>query len=124
MNLVDSSGWLEYLANTENARFFAPALEDTKNLIVPSICIYEVSKKIIQQKSDHEALHVAALMNQGRVIELDLELSLAAAKLSIEFKLPMADSIILATSKAYKAVIWTQDVDFQGMKDVKFIGKK
>ena len=98
MNLVDSSGWLEYLANAENARFFAPALEDTKNLIVPSICIYEVIKKIIQQKSEHEALQVVALMNQGRVIELDLELSLSAAKLSIHYKLPMADSIILATS--------------------------
>ena len=124
MNLVDSSGWLEYLADGENAKFFAPALEDVNNLIIPSICVYEVSKKIIQQKSEHEALQVAALMHQGRIIDLDLDLSISAARLSIAHKLPMADSIVLATSKSFQAVIWTQDVDFQGMKDVKFISKK
>ena len=125
MNLVDSSGWLEYFADGHNAYFFAPPLEDTKNLIVPSICIFEVFKRIVQQRSEGDALEAVAIMQQGSIIPLDIPLSLKAAKLSHDLKLPMADSIILSTAMAFNAIVWTQDADFKDIRGVKFIdGKK
>ena len=124
MNLVDSSGWLEYFADGPNAAFYAPALEDAKNLIVPSVCIYEVFKKVFLEKGENNALQAVALMQQGEIIALDITLSLNASKISLEMKLPMAASIILATAKAHDAVIWTQDADFEKISGVKFISKK
>jgi predicted nucleic acid-binding protein len=124
MNIVDSSGWLEYFAEGSNADFFAPAIEDTKNLLVPVICIYEVFKKLLQQSGDNEAqIHVSD-MKQGKVIEIDESLALSAAKLSAELKLPMADSLILAAARANYATLWTQDEHFKDLDGVKYIEKK
>lgn len=123
MNLVDSSGWLEYLSDAENADFFAPAIEDQENLIVSTINIFEVFKKIVQQRDENSALQVIALMKQGDIKNVDLEISLLAAKLSDEFGLPMADSLILATSQIHKAIFWTQDSYFRKISDVKYIRK-
>ncbi len=124
MNVVDSSGWLEYFADEPNARFFARAIENVSELIVPSISLYEVFKRILQQRSEDEALHAITLMLQGLVVELDSSLSLNAAKLSIDLGLPMADSIILATARAHNAVLWTQDEDFKEIEGVRFIEKQ
>ena len=121
MNLVDSSGWLEYFADSKNAGFFAPAILDSKNLIVPSICIFEVFKRILHQKDENYALEAVTAMQQAAVIELNLPLAIHAAKISRDLKLPMADSIILATARAYEAIIWTQDADFKDLNGVKFI---
>ena len=124
MNLVDSSGWLEYFADGKNAKFFAPALEDIENLIIPTICLLEVFKRILQQRTEDEALRAVATMQQGNVVTLDVPISLVAAKLSYDLKLPLADSVILATARAFDAVIWTQDADFKGITGVKFIEHK
>jgi len=124
MNVVDSCGWLEYFANAQNADFFAPAIEDTAILIVPAISLFEVFKRILQQRSEHEALRAVAVMQQGRVIALDETLSLSAAKLSLDLKLPMADSLMLATARAHGATLWTQDDDFSGIAGVRYIKKK
>ncbi len=124
MNVVDSSGWLEYLADGPNADSFAPALQNPAELVVPSVSLYEVFKRVLQQKGEGEALRVAALLAQGRVVELDMELALGAARLSLELKLPMADSIILATARAHGATLWTEDEHFQGLPGVKYIGRK
>ena len=105
MNVVDSSGWLEYLADAPNADFFAPALETTAALIVPSISIYEVFKRVLQQRDETAELEAIALMAQGRVVELSQTLALDAAKISHSSKIPMADSIILATARAYEATL-------------------
>ena len=123
MNLVDSSGWLEYFADGPQSRFFAPPLEDVKNLVVPSICIFEVFKKILQQRTEDAALRAVSLMQQAMVIPLDVSISLLAAKLSYEHKLPMADSIILATARHSRAILWTKDTDFKGLENVKLIEK-
>jgi predicted nucleic acid-binding protein len=123
MNLVDSCGWLEYLTDQENAVFFASPLEDIENLLVPSICVFEVLKKVLQEKNEDFALQVIALMHQGFIAELDAELAIQSAKLSFELKLPLADSIILATAKLYNAVIWTQDKHFNGLENVRYITK-
>lgn len=124
MNVVDSCGWLEYFANAQNADFFAPAIEDTASLIVPAISLFEVFKRILQQRSEHEALRAVAVMQQARVIALDETFSLSAAKLSFDLKLPMADSLILATARAHGATLWTQDDDFSGIAGVRYIKKK
>jgi len=123
MNVVDSSGWLEYFANGPNADFFAPAVEDTSNLIVPSITVFEVFKRVLQQRSESDALQVAALMQEGRVVNLDVSIALQAVRVSIDHRLPLADSIILATALANNAVLWTQDADFDGLPGVQYEAK-
>lgn len=123
MNVVDSSGWLEYFANGPNSDFFAPAIEDTDNLIVPSISIFEVFKRVLQQRNESDALQAVALMLQGRVIDLDTITALEAAKISVDKKLPLADSIILATAYLNNAELWTQDADFEGLDRVNYKAK-
>ena len=123
MNVVDSSGWLEFFADGPNADFFAPVIQDVKQLIVPTLSIFEVFKRILQQREEGEALQAIALMQQGTVVELTSMLALKAAKLSIEEKLPLADSIMLATSKAYDATLWTQDSGFENISGIKYIRK-
>ena len=124
MNVVDSCGWLEYFADGPNADFFAPAIEDTAHLIVPSKCILEVFKRVIQQRGEAVALQIIALMQQGDVVELDTAMALSAAKVGFDLKLPLADSVILATALSHDATIWTQDADFEGINGVEYISRK
>ena len=123
MNLVDSSGWLEYFADGKNAEFFAPPIQDIKNLGGSTIKIYETFKKILEQKDENAALEAIGVMEQARVIDFNSTLALFSAGLSYELKLPMADSIILATARSFKATLWTQDFHFANLPDVKYIPK-
>ncbi|NOZ27656.1 MAG: type II toxin-antitoxin system VapC family toxin [Chloroflexi bacterium] len=123
MNVVDSSGWLEYFADGPNAEFFAPAIEKTSELIVPTLSLYEVFKKVLQQRGEGAALQAIAVMMEGEVVDLTAELALMAAKLSVERKLPMADSVMLATALAHDATLWTQDADFKDVENVRYIEK-
>ncbi len=123
MNVVDSSGWLEYFADGENADFFSAAIEHPAELVVPTISIYEVFKRVLQQRGEGDALQAVALMTQGKVVELDMRVALEGARLSYEEKLPMADSIILATARLYNATLWTQDSDFEALEKVRYIEK-
>jgi len=120
MNVVDSSGWLEYFAEGMNADFFAAVIETTEELIVPTLNLYEVFKRIMQQRTENEALQIVASMKQGRVVELDADIALRAAHLSLELELPMADSMMLATAREYDAVFWTQDSHFAGIEGVRY----
>ena len=124
MNVVDSSAWLEYFADGPNAATFAPAIEDLDHLIVPSLTVFEVFKRILQQRDETAALRATAAMQQGTVIDLDATLAVNAAKLSHDRGLPLADSIILATAQIRGATLWTQDADFEGMDNVEFRRKK
>lgn len=124
MNIVDSSGWLEYFADGPNAEFFAAAIEDTPRLVVPSISIYEVFKRVLQQRGEGDALQAVAAMTQGRLVDLDISLALCAAKVSVELGLPMADSIMLATARAHDATLWTQDADFEDIPAVRYVEKE
>ena len=121
MNIVDSSGWLEYFANGTNAEFFSQPIEDTDSLIVPTISIYEVFKRILQQRDETEALNAIAFMQSGKIIDLSSPIALHAARISADLKIPMADSIMLATAREYNAVLWTQDSDFEGLDGVEYI---
>jgi len=124
MNIVDSSGWLAYFADEPNAKHFISPLKDTDSLVVPTITVYEVFKVVLRESSENEALQATAAMQKGAVVDLTVPLAIAASKLSLEKGLPMADSIILATAKAYDAILWTQDSDFRNMAGVKYFPKK
>lgn len=124
MNVIDSSGWLEYFIGGENASFFAPAIQDVANVVVPTISIYEVFKRTLIEKGRTDALEAVAIMYDGEVVDLDREIALIAADLSIELKLPMADSLILATARAHNATVWTQDEHFKDIEGVKYIEKR
>jgi len=124
MNIVDSSGWLAYFADEPNAKHFISPLIDTDSLVVPTITLYEVFKVVLRESSENEALQATAAMLKGTVVDLTVPLAIAASKLSLEKGLPMADSIILTTAKAYDAILWTQDSDFKNMAGVKYFPKK
>ena len=124
MNLVDSSGWMEYFSNSPLAESFKKPIEDTKSLIVPTVCIYEVFKKAIQFTNEKKALEIVAAMRMGIVVSLDDQRALSAANLSYVYKLPMADSIILSIAQEYKAILWTKDADFENFPNVKYFEAK
>ena len=124
MNVVDSSGWLEYFNDRENAGFFVSAIEAVDELIIPSISLFEVFKRILIERNRDDALEAIALMKAGDVVDLDDNLALVAAEISFELKLPMADSIILATARTYTATLWTQDAHFKNIDGVRYIEKK
>jgi predicted nucleic acid-binding protein len=124
VNVVDSSGWLEYFADGPNADFFATPIEASTELLVPTVSLYEVFKRVLQQRGDNAALQSMALMQQGTVIELTSTLALQAARGSLHERLPMADSMILATTQAYGATLWSQDSDFKHIAGVKYVAKK
>jgi predicted nucleic acid-binding protein len=124
MNVVDSSGWLEYFIGGENASFFAPVIQDVANVVVPTISIFEVFKRTLMEKGRNDALEAVAIMYDGKVVDLDREIALLAADVSYEIKIPMADSIILATARAHDAILWTQDEHFKDVEGVKYKQKK
>jgi predicted nucleic acid-binding protein len=124
MNVVDSSGWLEYFADGPNADFFASAIESVSELLVPTLSLYEVFKRVLQQRGEGDALQAVAVMIQGNIIDLDMDLALSAARVSMELKLPMADSVMLATAQAHDATVWTQDADFEEIAGVRYIAKQ
>ena len=124
MNLVDSSGWLEFFADGPNAKFFATPLKNVDELVVPTISIYEVFKSVLRQRDESAGLQAIALMKQGQVVDLTTNIAMMAAKLSLEHNVPMADSIILSTGRLYQATVWTQDADFKGLDGVEFVKKR
>ena len=124
MNVVDSSGWLEYLADGPNADFFAKSILATADLLVPTLSLYEVFKRVLQQRGENDALQAAALMQQGTIVELSASLALSAARISLDEKIPTADSMMLATARAHGATLWSQDSDFENIPDVRYIAKK
>jgi predicted nucleic acid-binding protein len=116
LNVVDSSGWLEYFMGSSRAELFAPAIEDTPNLIVPTISIYEIFKKLLRDTSEDDALKAISVMHGGRIVDLDQSLALESAR----HPLPLADSIIYATALRFDATLWTQDRDFSILMNVRY----
>jgi toxin FitB len=124
VNLVDSSAWLEYFADGSNAAYFAPIIEATEELLVPTVVLLDVFKRVLQQRGESPALEAAALLQQGELVPLDPPLALEAARLGVETKLPLADSIVRATARAFGATLWTQDADFQALPGVRYRPKR
>ena len=124
MNVVDSSAWLEYFADGANARHFAQAIENTESLLVPSLALPEVFRKVLEQRGEGDALQCVAVMEQGQVVDMNRALALEAARLSLELSLPLADSIMLATAWVHGAAFWTQDANFDRVDGVRYYPKR
>ena len=123
MNIIDSTFWLEYFADTEAGDIISEIIENSKKLLVPTITIYEVFKKLLSEKGEDDALLAIAHMKQGKIVDLNDEISLSAAKISNNNKIPMADSIIYATNLKFNSILWTQDKHFEGLKSVNYFKK-
>jgi predicted nucleic acid-binding protein len=119
--IVDSSGWIEYFTGGKNSKRFSGLIQDSENLIVPAITIYEVYKKFLRETDESEAIKVSAQMRKGKVLDLNEYLSIWAAKLSHDLKIPMADSVILASAFATNSTIYTMDSDFKNIQGVEYI---
>ena len=124
MNVVDSSAWLEYFADGPNASIFAKPIEATRSLLVPTLSLFEVFKRVTQQRNEDEALRAVAVMEQGRIVDLDRATALEAARLSILHGIAMAGSVMLATAQRNRATLWTQDSDFDGVPGAKYYAKR
>jgi predicted nucleic acid-binding protein len=124
MNVVDSSAWLEYFADGPNASIFAKPIEATRSLVVPTLSLFEVFKGVTQQRNEDEALRAVAVMEQGKIVDLDRATALEAARLSILHGIAMADSVMLATAQRNRATLWTQDSDFKGLAGAKYYAKR
>ncbi len=120
MNLVDTSGWIEYFFGGPNAAYFTPPIEDIDHLLIPVVCLYEVFKKVNLTGNEAQALQAVAHMKQGRIVDITEDIALSAALISIKQKLPMADSMIFATALAHDAILWTQDDHFKGLQNVNY----
>jgi predicted nucleic acid-binding protein len=121
LNLVDSSGWLEFFADGDNAEFFAVPILNLAELIVPTVCIYEVFKVTARQRGEQIATNVVSIMEKGVVVPLDAALAIEAARISRKHRIAMADSIIYATAQSARAFLWTQDADFDGLEGIRYI---
>lgn len=124
MNVVDSSGWLEYLTDGPNAEFFALPIQAADELVTPTICLYEVFKRVLSEIDEERALNAVGSMSVAEIADLTRQIAIDAALLSVDLKLAMADSIILATARAHGAILWTQDAHFKDVEGVRYIAKK
>lgn len=124
MNLVDSSGWIEFLMDGQHGAAFAKPICDTSALLVPTVCLLEVYKIVKRRRGQELAAEVAAQMSKGRLAPLDESLAIFAAELGLQHALPLADSVILATAQRYRATLWTTDAHFDGLTDVRYYRKK
>lgn len=124
MIVVDSSGWLEFLTDGLLANEYAKYLRQPAAVLTPTIIIYEVYKHAKRTRSEEDAIDAVAAMQKTRVVPLTDELALIAADLSLAYKLPMADAIVLATAHAHDADVITSDSDFEKAPRVVYIPKK
>lgn len=123
MNLVDSSGWIEYFTNGPNASYFAKPIEQTGDLIVPVVCLFEVYKKVRSSVDEKQALMAVTQMKLGRIVDITEDIALSAASISLDSRLGMADSLIYAIARSHRAFLWTQDEDFKNLPNVFYKGK-
>lgn len=124
MNVIDSSCWLEYFAGTRVGDLVSQTVEDTESLIVPSITLYEVFKKLLQETDEDKALFAVAHIKQGKVVDLDADLAILAARIGKDHRLALADSLIYATARKFGCTLWTQDRHFEGLEAVKYFPKQ
>jgi predicted nucleic acid-binding protein len=123
MNVVDSSGWVEYLQDSPRADLFALAIEQRDRLIVPVIALHEVHKILSRKLPEIAVQQALDVMRLGRVVELTDRRAIAASVIAIKHKLAMADAVMYSIALEHKATFWTQDVDYQGLPEVQYFDK-
>jgi len=121
MTVVDSCGWIEYLADSSLAPQYEKYLQKPEEVITPSLVMYEVYKKIKKEKGEELALSVVAQMEKTKVVTLDEGIALLAADLSIGHLLPLADAVVYGTAMREKAKVVTSDSHFKDLDDVVFL---
>jgi toxin FitB len=123
MNVVDTCGWLEFFAGDDNKEFFRAPLEDVESLIVPSISVYEVCRKLVHWQGETAAQQALSFMKKGQIVNLSADQLLLASVAAQTYKLAMADAIIWQTAQVHQAKLYTQDIDLEGLPNVKFKAK-
>ena len=123
MNVVDSSGWVEYFQDSRRADLFALAIEQRDQLLVPVIALYEVHKILSRQMPPDVVEKFLDVMRRGHVLELTDKRAIAASTASSLHGLAMADAAMYSMAQEFKATFWTQDVDYQALAGVKFFAK-
>jgi predicted nucleic acid-binding protein len=124
LNIVDSSAWIEFFVDGPNAACFETPIRDTETLLIPAISLLEVYRYVLRQRGREAALDVAAAMRQGRILEVDTSLAIEAAELGASLGLPLADSVIYASTLQHGALLWTQNADFAGLQSVEYRSRK
>ena len=123
MNVVDSSGWIEYFFDSPRADLFATAIEGVTKLLVPVVSIYEVHKVLSRNLPAGAVLSCLDVMRQGRVLDLTDKRAVAAADIAAKHKLVMADAVIYSMAREFEGTLWTQDVDYNGLAGVRYFEK-
>ncbi|MGA8515105.1 MAG: type II toxin-antitoxin system VapC family toxin [Burkholderiaceae bacterium] len=121
--VVDSSGWIEHFLDSEQADFFAPALADSADLIVPALSLYEVHKRLSRGLPDDVVQDCLNVMRRGTVIDITDARAVHASQIGQRHKLALADSVMYSIAQEFGAMLWTQDIDYQGLPGVKFKAK-
>jgi toxin FitB len=119
--VVDSCGWIEFLARGPNAALFGEQLQATSNVLVPTVVIYEVTRYARRVGGDAAAERILAHMHQAAVVDFTMPIAIEAAQVGPRERLAMADSIILTTARLHGATLWTQDAHFEGLAGVHYI---
>ena len=123
MNLVDSSGWIEYLQDTPRANLFADAIEDRNALLVPTIALFEVHK-VLSRRLPYELVERCLnVMRLGRVLDFTDARAIAASQIAARHPLAMADAAMYSMAQEFGATFWTQDADYQGLVGVNYFAK-
>jgi toxin FitB len=123
MNVVDSSGWIEYFLDSPRADLFAAAIENVTKLLVPVVSIFEVHKVLSRKLPAGAVLSCLDVMRQGRVLDLTDRRAVAAADIAGKHKLAMADAVIYSMTREFDGKLWTQDVDYNGLAGVRYFEK-
>jgi predicted nucleic acid-binding protein len=120
MNVVDSSGWIEFFRAGANGPVFKPVIEDRNRLLVPTIALFEVHRVLSRSLPDDLVKRCLDVMRLGRVLDLTDQRAVAAAQVAARHKLAMADAAMYSMALEFAAVFWTQDVDYQGLDSVRY----
>ena len=123
MNVVDSSGWIEFFLAGPSGPLFKPVIEQRDKLLVPVIALYEVHKILSRKMPADVVATCLNVMRLGRVLDLTDRRAIAAADIALRHRLAMADAVMYAMALEHKATFWTQDVDYQGLPGVNFFPK-
>ncbi|NJC07368.1 type II toxin-antitoxin system VapC family toxin [Polymorphobacter fuscus] len=123
LHVLDSSGWIEWLSGGPGAAHFGPLIAVPDQMIVPAITIYETLRWALAKADADRTQRLAVRMQLSRVVDLDVNLAVAAANFAHQGKMGMADSMIYATAQRFGAELWTQDADFEGLPGVRYFPK-
>jgi toxin FitB len=123
MNVVDSSGWIEFFLGTPAGRIYKPVVEQTDQLIVPALALFEVHKFLSRSIDTAQRDVCLEIMRRGTVVPVTDARAIAASTVAQQHKLAMADAVMYSIALEHKATLWTQDVDYQGLAGVRYTAK-